>query len=202
LGGDPGGPRREVPERAERPDDGPVLLRRAIDGIDVAASLLMAMVDIYIHHLDPVQRDRGARWGTMRRMNFSATTTHALRATAWLAAHPGEDAVLGRDLARKLRLPPDYLSKVLATLARSGVLRASRGARGGYRLARAPERIKLVDVVLPFEGTRARSRCLLRPDRPCRDSGACSAHASWARVNEAYRDFLERTTVADIQDSA
>ena len=135
-------------------------------------------------------------------MNFSASTTHALRAMAWLAAHPGEDAVLGRDLARKLKIPPDYLSKVLATLARSGVLHAVRGAKGGYRLARAPERIKLVEVVSPFEGKRARSGCLLHPDRPCRDSGACSAHGSWGGVNQAYRDFLDRPTVADIQDHA
>jgi Rrf2 family protein len=72
-------------------------------------------------------------------VNFSASTTHALRAMAWLAAHTDGEAMLGRDLARKLKIPPDYLSKVLATLARSGVLTASRGAKGGYRLARAAE---------------------------------------------------------------
>jgi len=138
----------------------------------------------------------------MSAVNFSASTTHALRATAWLAAHADGEAVLGRDLARKLKLPPDYLSKVLATLARSGVLSATRGAKGGYRLARPPERIKLMEVVAPFEGKRARTGCLLRPDQPCRDSGACSAHTSWGEVGEAYRRFLERTTVADIRDDA
>jgi Rrf2 family protein len=140
--------------------------------------------------------------GYTREVNFSASTTHALRATAWLAAHSGGEAVLGRDLARKLKIPPDYLSKVLATLARSGVLTAARGAKGGYRLARAAERIRLVEVVTPFEGKRARSGCLLRPDRPCRDSASCGAHASWGSVNEAYRQFLEKTTVADIRDAA
>ena len=91
---------------------------------------------------------------------------------------------------------------MLATLARSGVLTAVRGAKGGYRLARAAERIKLVEIVTPFEGKRARTGCLLRPDRPCRGSGACSAHTSWGGVNEAYRDFLEKTTVADIRDAS
>jgi Rrf2 family protein len=133
-------------------------------------------------------------------VTFSASTTHALRAMAWLAAHADGEPVLGRDLARRLKIPPDYLSKVLATLARSGVLTAARGANGGYRLARAPDRIKLVEVVRPFEGRRARGGCLLRPDRPCRDSAACSAHTSWGGVNEAYRAFLEKTTVADIRD--
>jgi Rrf2 family protein len=139
-------------------------------------------------------------WSTLADVNFSASTTHALRATAWLAAHGGDEAILGRELARKLKIPPDYLSKVLATLARHGVLVATRGAKGGYRLARAPERIKLAEIVEPFEGTRGRTGCLLRPDRPCRDSGACSAHASWGSVNEAYRNFLEKTTIADIRD--
>jgi Rrf2 family protein len=135
-------------------------------------------------------------------MIFSASATHALRAVAWLAAHGGEEAVLGRDLARKVNVPAHYLSKVLATLARGGVLTASRGAKGGYRLARPASRIKLMEVVLPFEGKRARPGCVLRPDRPCRDSGACSAHASWGDVKRSYLEFLEGTTVADIQGGA
>ena len=135
----------------------------------------------------------------MRGVIFSASTTHALRAAAWLAAHGGGEAILGRDLARVLKIPPDYLSKVLATLARSGVITAARGAKGGYRLARAPERIRLVEVVAPFEGTRIKSACLFHPDRACRRSAACSAHASWFGVNDAYREFLDETTLADIQ---
>jgi Rrf2 family protein len=133
------------------------------------------------------------------RVIFSATTSHALRALAWLAAHDGDEPILGRALARTLKVPPDYLSKVLATLARHGLLTASRGARGGYRLARAPRQIRLIEVVEPFEGKRVRPGCLLRPERPCRDSGACSAHDAWRGLKEAHREFLERTTLADIQ---
>jgi Rrf2 family iron-sulfur cluster assembly transcriptional regulator len=117
---------------------------------------------------------------------------------AWLAEHADGEAVLGRNLARKIDVPADYLSKVLATLARNGVLVASRGVKGGYRLARPAARITLVEVVGPFEGKRVKAGCLLRPDRPCRDSGACSAHSAWGSVKNAYRSFLENTTVADI----
>jgi Rrf2 family protein len=133
---------------------------------------------------------------------FSASATHALRAVAWLAAHEGEGAMLGRDLARKVDVPADYLAKVLARLARAGLVTASRGAKGGYRLARPAARIRLVDVVLPFEGQRARPGCLLRPARPCRASGACSAHAAWGGVKKSYSEFLERTTVEDIKGGA
>jgi len=133
---------------------------------------------------------------------LSASATHALRAIAFLAGRPGEEAMLGRDLARKVGIPVPYLSKVLAALARAGVLSASRGVKGGYRLARPASRIKLLQVVEPFEGKRALPGCLLRPGKACRASAACSAHASWSGVKERYTEFLERTTVEDIQGGA
>jgi Rrf2 family protein len=107
--------------------------------------------------------------------------------------------MLGRNLAREVRVPSHYLAKVLATLARAGVLTASRGVRGGYRLARRANEITLIEMVEPFEGKRVRPGCLLPPERPCRDDGACSAHAAWSEVKAAYLSFLERTTLADIQ---
>lgn len=130
---------------------------------------------------------------------LSASATHALRAIAWMAEKGDEGPMLGRDLARKMKIPAHYLSKVLAKLARAGVLEASRGAKGGYRLARPARRIRLIEVVGPFEGRRARPGCLLRPGRPCRASSACSAHDRWSVVKDAYVEFLEETTVEAIQ---
>jgi Rrf2 family protein len=133
---------------------------------------------------------------------LSTTTVHALRAIAVLADQPEGVAVQGRELARKLRMPPDYLAKVLGRLARAGVVRATRGAKGGYRLARPPDRIRLGEIVRPLEGARARPGCLLRPGRPCERNGACSAHDAWSGVKAAYEEFLERTTVADVGPGA
>jgi Rrf2 family protein len=129
---------------------------------------------------------------------FSASASHALRAIAVLAASGGEEAMAGVDLARKMNVPPHYLAKVLARLARRGVIRARRGAAGGYRLARPASEILLQDVVAPFEGQRAQPGCLLHPGRRCSRTRACSAHAAWSGLNDSYRDFLERTTVGDI----
>lgn len=133
-------------------------------------------------------------------MTLSASATHALRAVAWLAANERAEAMLGRDLAGKVGVPAPYLAKVLATLARTGVLTASRGVRGGYRLARPARQIRLMEVVEPFEGKRARPGCLLRPDEYCSEDAACSAHGAWSAVKATYLGFLETTTVADIQE--
>ncbi len=139
-------------------------------------------------------------------MIFSTSVTHALRALAYLAANEGQGAMLGRDLAKEVGIPAHYLAKVLATLARAGVLTATRGVRGGYRLARPAREIKLMEVVEPFEGKRTRPGCLLRPDQPCRTGtgshGSCSAHAAWSDVKETYLEFLATTTLADIKGGA
>jgi Rrf2 family protein len=132
---------------------------------------------------------------------LSSSASHALRALAFLAHAPGDRPVLGRELARRVKVPAPYLSKVLATLARAGVLRASRGVKGGYRLARPARQIRLIEVVEPFEGAQARPGCLLRPGEPCLDEHGCPAHEFWSQVKERYVRFLERTTVADIRGS-
>jgi Rrf2 family protein len=131
---------------------------------------------------------------------FNTSATHALRAMAYLAAHPQAEATLGRDLAEEIQVPAHYLTKVLATLSRAGLLLASRGARGGYRLARTPREIALLEIVEPFEGKRVRPGCLLEPGRSCRDDAACPAHEAWSKVKTAYVGFLERTSLADIQE--
>ena len=132
-------------------------------------------------------------------MILSASAAHALRAVAWLAADESRGATLGRELARRVEVPAPYLAKVLATLARTGVLTASRGVRGGYRLARPAREISLMQIVEPFEGKRARPGCLLRPDQPCREDAACSAHVAWSVIKQTYLGFLESTTLADIR---
>jgi len=135
-------------------------------------------------------------------MIFNASATHALRAAQHLAGRSPAEVVLGRDLAARIDVPAHYLAKVLATLARAGLLAASRGARGGYRLARRPSEITLLQLVEPFEGRRIRPGCLLRPDSPCSDDGACGAHRTWAGVKETWLRFLETTTLADLAGPA
>ncbi|HSN89691.1 MAG TPA: Rrf2 family transcriptional regulator [Anaeromyxobacteraceae bacterium] len=134
-------------------------------------------------------------------MILSASAAHALRALAFMAHGPGDRPLRGQEMARKLKVPAPYLSKVLATLARAGLLRASRGVNGGYRLARPARQIRLIEVVEPFEGPRARPGCLLRPGEPCLEEEGCPTHEFWADVKERYVRFLERTTVADIRGS-
>lgn len=106
--------------------------------------------------------------------------------------------MLGRRLAREARVPANYLSKILLMLGNAGIVSATRGSGGGYRLQRSPDEISLIDVVKLFDGSRARPDCLLGHKSRCSDQDPCPAHNRWKEVRQAYVDFLESTTLGQI----
>lgn len=71
------------------------------------------------------------------------TSQYALRALAYIAANEGEEAVLGRSISKDTGIPPNYLSKILIGLNYAGIVSASRGTGGGYRLTASPAAITL-----------------------------------------------------------
>ncbi len=79
----------------------------------------------------------------------SQTAEYALRAVAWLAFHGG--VATAETIADHTRVPARYMAKVLGTLARAGIVAGRRGAGGGFRLARDPATLTLLDVVAAVE---------------------------------------------------
>lgn len=129
---------------------------------------------------------------------LSTTSRYALRAVVAISQQPDDALVLGRELATKVGIPRHYLSKVLGTLTRIGILTAARGTKGGYRLARSPAQIALAEIVEAFGAFHGEPRCVLDERRPCGSDHTCKAHARWAGVQSAFTDFLEGTYVADL----
>lgn len=129
---------------------------------------------------------------------FTVTSEYALRALVHLAREPEGKSVLGQDLAKRAKIPANYLSKILWTLRNAGYLEATRGHGGGYRLARPADQIPLVEIVRQFEGVTAEPGCLLGEKHECSDKNPCSAHAAWKKVKEAYVEFIRSTTIAEI----
>ncbi len=129
---------------------------------------------------------------------LSTTSQYALRALSHMAARPHE-AILGRDLAHSVEIPANYLSKVLLTLRNAGLVVTSRGAGGGYRLARPADEIHLFDVVELFEEiSLTKPPCFLGRTRRCSETTPCTAHSSWRSVQAAYLKFLASTSLEGI----
>jgi Rrf2 family protein len=131
---------------------------------------------------------------------LSQTAEYALRAVLYVAQH-GDRLVQVGEMAEVLRIPRNYLSKIVHALARAHVLESTRGKAGGFRLAVAPDRLYVVDVVAPFDRLGEARQCLLgRPQ--CNDRTACAAHTRWKDAAERVAAFFRETTVAELMEGA
>jgi Rrf2 family protein len=100
---------------------------------------------------------------------------------------------------------PSYLLKHLQALAGAGLLESVPGPKGGYRLAKATERITLLDIVAAVEGPEPAFRCAeIRQRGPMPVAShffksPCAVNAAMLRAERAYRAELKKVTVADLR---
>ena len=127
---------------------------------------------------------------------LSQTAEYALRAVLAIAAEDGQP-VGAAQLAERLGIPQNYLSKTLHQLARAGVLDSTRGKLGGFQLGRPADRIPLMEVVGTFDDVTGKRSCLLGR-AVCSDHNACDAHERWKEVSEKMAAFFRETTVGDL----
>lgn len=102
-------------------------------------------------------------------------------------------------LAAAIDVPRNYLGKILHALVRAGVLRSTRGKRGGFRLAVPPAELPLVRIVSPFDDIQPRRQCLLGRSE-CSDRSPCPVHHRWRATSEQIVTFFRETTLADVLD--
>ena len=123
---------------------------------------------------------------------------------AVIAQLPAGSTVSRAQLAEHFGVPGPYLSKQLAKLVRAGILTGSTGPRGGFRLAAAPERISILDLVIAVDGAadpyvcrelRQQGRGAARPE-DC--TQPCALATVMRRAHEAWRESLAGVTVAEV----
>lgn len=127
---------------------------------------------------------------------LSRSAEYAIRALTYLAG-AGDRWVLNREIAEELDLPPQFLTKILGVLAREGLLDSQRGRAGGFRLAGDPRRIRLLQIVEPFDALASKEECLLG-QKVCSSSNPCPLHDAWRSIREDFRDLFRRTTLDEI----
>ena len=132
-------------------------------------------------------------------MLLSRTSHYALQALIHLAQHEVDWPIPGPQIAQETGIPAKYLSAILGTLVRTGVLKASPGRSGGFRVARSPTRVSLLDVLTPFEADLFAPHPTCPFGNPvCGDKDPCAGHSGWKIVLDTYQDFLKNTSVKDV----
>jgi Rrf2 family cysteine metabolism transcriptional repressor len=128
---------------------------------------------------------------------FTSKVEYALRAVVDLAARPDNGATQSREIATRQGIPESYLDQLLSALRRAGLVRSTRGAAGGYTLAKPPHAITVGDVIRAFDGAHLTADG--GPASPCGDRGTAAAvQGVRRRVQEAVRAVIEGTTIRDL----
>jgi len=117
-----------------------------------------------------------------------------------LARRADEGPVTGREIAELERLPGDYVEQILLRLRRAGIVRSTRGARGGYVLARAPEEVSIRNVIEASETTTFDLHCVSHPvgEERCSSSHNCSIRPVWMLLQRKIDDVLEGVRLSDL----
>lgn len=129
-------------------------------------------------------------------MWVSTKAQYGLRALIEIGRRDGA-AVPLKDVSDRQGISQHYLEQIASNLRRAGFIRSTRGAHGGYRLARPAHDINAYDVVTAMEGSIAPVSCV-EDDHTCNSQTVCGTQDLWFRVDAALRDVLGNTTLADL----
>ncbi len=133
-------------------------------------------------------------------MRVSAKADYALRAVLELSAtDPAEPIMKGEMLANAQEIPVQFLEHILLDLKRSGLIKARRGARGGYWLAKDPAEISVADVIRAVEGPLANVQ-ESAPEDIHYLGAAEGLREVWIAVRASLRAVLENTSLAEVRD--
>jgi len=128
-------------------------------------------------------------------LRISEAASLALHSTVLLAANPGK-LISTREIASMLHVSEAHLSKVLQRLTRTGIVRAIRGPRGGFRLVKPANETTLLEVYESIEGTLTSSKCLF--GSPICEGDACILGGLLETVDRQFRDYLTETKLDDL----
>jgi Rrf2 family protein len=133
-------------------------------------------------------------------MRISSRAHYGLRMMTELAkAHGGPPLSLA-EIGRREAMPLAYLEQLVAPLRRAGMVEGTRGLHGGYRLARSPQDVTVLEIVELMEGPVAPVECLAENYQPgsCSREPECLSRPLWGRLQQAVEQVLGGTTLSDM----
>lgn len=136
-------------------------------------------------------------------MKLSLRGEYTLRALVVLGLHYGQPVVSIQTISEDQNIPKRYLEQILNELKSAGVVESKRGVAGGYRLALAPDQIKLASVIRHMEGALAPVSCVSEQFYrrcTCPNEAQCGIRSVMKEVRDAIVTILERVTVAELCD--
>ena len=133
-------------------------------------------------------------------MRITTLAEYGVICALHLARRSAEGPITGREIAEAEQLPGDYVEQILLRLRRAGIIRSTRGAHGGYTLAKDAAMISIRDVIAASETTTFDLHCVSHPvgeDR-CSSSHNCSIRPVWMLLQQKIDDVLSGVHLSDL----
>jgi Rrf2 family protein len=130
-------------------------------------------------------------------MEITRSGEYGLKGLVFLAQRPSQGLVLVSDISKYQRIPETFLAKIFQRLSKAGLLRSSRGSKGGFSLGKPAASITMREVIEAIEGPIALSRCLRR-EGECKEEKLCPMYPVWSKAQKQLLEILDSTTVKDL----
>ena len=135
-------------------------------------------------------------------MRVSKKTDYALRALFTLVDHYGGTPIPIRELARRNDVPKRFLEQIMLALKAKGWVESTAGIRGGYVLARSPEKITMGEVVRHFDGILAPIDCVsVTGYQRCSQEPLCRFRRVFFDARNYVANLMDRSTLAEVAKS-
>lgn len=132
-------------------------------------------------------------------MQLSMRTDYALRALFTLVEHHGGNPIPIIELARRNDIPKRFLEHIMLDLKERGWVDSVAGKRGGYRLAKSPERITMGEVVRHFDGYLAPIACVSVTDyKRCTQEPVCRFRRVMLEARNVVAKLMDSATLSDV----
>ncbi len=124
---------------------------------------------------------------------FSKKCEYGLQAVLYMAAKEPGCVCPSDEIADKLQIPKEFVSKILQSLTESGIVDSKKGKSGGFLLAKQPSKIRLIDIVTAIDGLDLFNRCVLGFPN-CSPNQPCPVHDKWGELRtKAYNMLTDET---------
>lgn len=127
-------------------------------------------------------------------MKLSTKGRYGVRLMLDLAVNAGNGPVSLKEIAARQEISEKYLSNIIPPLKNAGLIRSTRGAQGGYVLAKDPREITLKEILLVLEGPMCMVECTEKPE-VCKRADECLVRDIWAEVTVKMLEALDAFTL-------
>ena len=134
-------------------------------------------------------------------MKISTKGRYALRLMIDLAQHDAAGYIPLRDISRRQEISAKYLEQIVVQLSRAGLVTSTRGAQGGYQLARHPSEYTVGEILRITEGSLAPVACLEHDPVECARAEDCMTLDFWRGLYDAVNRYVDSVTLEDLVSS-